>query len=208
MREVFVIDEKGESIGVIPTDDAIARAMAVGLDLVEVNPNARPPVTKIMDYGKYKYRLKKRKAQSAKASSHSKVKDIRFHPTTDKHDVEVRLRQAIKFLEHGDKVLVSCVFRGREMAHRELGERLLISFRDQLQLYAKPEREPSFEGKKLIMMLAPLPLDIRKKLMKEAEEAKAKADHSSGRVRRVITLEEAAKSKDSGRVAQLPVEKS
>lgn len=190
---IFLIDEIGTQVGEIDTAEALKRAEDVGLDLVEVSPNARPPVCKIMDYGKYKYKQKKR--SQGQKTHQAKVKEVRMHPRTDTHDQDVRVKQAIKFLEQGDKVLVTIQFKGREMAHREQGFILLDAFKKHFPLYAKVEREPSMEGKKMTMLLAPLPIEIRKKLQREAEllELERMVKGEDGRQRRVISLDEQAK---------------
>lgn len=191
IREVYLIDEKGDPIGNVTTEEAQRRADAAGLDLVEVNPNARPPVAKIMDYGKYKYKMKK-KAASQKGRQ-TKVKEVRVHPQTDEHDLVVRLKQAGKFLEQGDKVLVNCTFKGREMQHMEFGRALMERFKKELELAGKVEKEPSMEGKRMTMMIAPHAEDVRKKLERQAEEQRMAAELEGGKQRRVITREEAAK---------------
>ncbi len=195
VREVFLIDEKGENVGNVPTDVAQRRADEAGLDLVEVNPAARPPVCKIINYGKYKYSLQKKK--SSQKGKQSKVKEVRLHPRTSEHDVQVRIRQARGFLDHGDKVLVSCIFKGREMAHREFGDRLIQRFKAEFALEAKIEKEPSMEGTRLTMLLTPLAQDVKKKLQKEAEAKRLQAEgkDESAHHRRVITREEAERER-------------
>ncbi|MCA8938961.1 MAG: translation initiation factor IF-3 [Planctomycetes bacterium] len=188
LPRVFLIDDQGEAIGEIDTADAIARAESAGLDLVEVSPNERPPVCKILDYGKHKYRQKKK--QATQKSHQAKLKEVRVQPRTDEHDLQVRLKQANKFLEHGDKVLVSCRFKGREITHKEFGFRLMDRFRDELKMICKVEKDASMEGRRMTMMLAPLTLEQKKKLQKEADEAAKKASGDSQRKRRVITLAE------------------
>jgi len=191
VREVYLIGADGIPVGNISTEDALGRARDAGLDLVEVSPNARPPVVKILDYGKLRYRQKK-KAAGQKAHQ-AKVKEVRLKPRTDEHDLMVRIKQTRKFLDQGDKVLVNCFFRGREIAHREFGLRLLDRFKQEFKLEAKIEKDPIFEGKRLNMMLAPLAKDVKDKLKREAESAQNLAAAEAGKVRRVITLEEAKK---------------
>jgi translation initiation factor IF-3 len=196
MREVFLIGANGEPVGLVSTDEALRIAKNAALDLVEVNPNARPPVCKVMDFGKHKYRQKK---NAGKQKAHqAKIKEVRLHPDTGNHDVEVRVNQAKKFLEHGDKVLVSVQFKGRELAHREFGTRLLDRFREELAVASKVEKMPSMEGKKMTLLLAPVAADERKKREKAAEEAATSAPGTtdSGRLRRVITLDETKKIAD------------
>lgn len=197
IKDVYLIDENGEPVGEISTFDAQKRAEAVGLDLVEISPNARPPVCKIMDYGKHKYRQQKKNAQQK--THQAKVKEVRLHPRTDEHDVVVRIKQARRFLEQGDKVLLAVWFKGREIVHKEFGYRLLDRFRDEFRLMAKIEKEPSLEGKKMTMLLAPLPLEKRKKLERDAEEAAAKAERENAvnQQRRVISREEAKAAEEA-----------
>jgi len=160
---VLLIDHLGEQRGLIATEDALKIAQDAGLDLVEVSPTARPPVCRVMNYGQYKYQQKK-KAKGHKAHQ-AKVKEVRLHPATGEHDIEVRLRQAKGFLDHGDKVLVAVWFKGREVQHRERGEVICQRFIDELQLAGKVEKSISLDGKRMSLMLAPL----------TKEEAKAKA---------------------------------
>lgn len=192
---MYLIGADGEPVGVVSLDEALNRARDAGLDLVEVSPNARPPVCKILDYGKLRYRQKK-KASGQKAHQ-AKVKEVRLKPRTDEHDLQVRIKQTRKFLDQGDKVLVNCFFRGREIAHREFGTRLLERFKQEFKLEAKVEKDPIFEGKRLNMMLAPLAKDIKDKLKREAELAEMAAATAEGKQRRVITLEEAKKAESA-----------
>ena len=149
---IRVISEDGEQLGVIPTEQALDRARDVGLDLVEVAPNERPPVCRIMDYGKYKYdKNKKRNTGQA----HTKTKEIRLRPKTGEEDIRTKLRQAEKFLKHKDRVQVSVLFRGREMAHQELGMELLQKVKAEFSETTKVEAEPKLEGRQMIMVLAP-----------------------------------------------------
>lgn len=201
IKEVYLIGADGVPVGNVSTDEALNRARDAGLDLVEISPNARPPVAKILDYGKFKYRQKK-KAAGQKAHQ-AKVKEVRLHPRTDDHDLEVRIRQARKFLEQGDKVLVNCFFKGREIAHREFGIRLLERFKNEFRLEAKIEKDPIFEGKRLNMMLAPLAADVKKKLQRDAQDAQVAAEAEASKNRRVITLDEAKKiTADAATAAQ------
>lgn len=152
MREVRLIGPNGDQVGIVPIEEARRRADEAGLDLVEVSPDARPPVCRILDYGKFKYQLKKR---AHKSKAHQAVlKEIRVRPKIDKHDLGYKMEQAREFLENGDKVQVTCVFRGREMTHAELGRGVLKQVEDLLKDIAKIERPPMFEGKRLSMMLA------------------------------------------------------
>ncbi len=141
-------------LGVMSVDQGIIHAEEAGLDLVEVSPNAEPPVCKILDYGKFKYEEQKRKNQAKKKQTKITVKEIKVRPTIEEHDLQVKSRAIAKFLEAGNKVKVSLRFRGREMAHQNVGRDLLIRIRDQFS-EAKVELEPKMEGRQMIMVLAP-----------------------------------------------------
>lgn len=169
---VLLIDHEGKQHGVVATEDAMKIAQDAGLDLVEVSPTARPPVCRVMNYGQYKYQLKK-KAKSHK-SHQAKLKEVRLHPATGEHDVEVRLRQSKGFLEHGDKVLVGVVFKGREIAHRERGEVLCKRFIEELAPIGKVEKPISMEGKRMSVLIAPMTKDEIRANQKKASEAPAK----------------------------------
>jgi len=153
-REVQLILDSGENVGVISKRDAIARAEEAGLDLVEVG-NSNPPVCKIMDYGKYKYQAQKKSAEARKKQKTVEVKEIKLRPNIDKHDYDVKLRAMKRFFEEGDKVKVTLRFRGREMAHQDLGMQLLMKVKSESETFAKVEAEPRLEGKQMIMILAP-----------------------------------------------------
>lgn len=155
VRDVRLIDHEGENVGVVPTDDAISRAMDVGLDLVEVSPHADPPVCKILDYGKYKYEAQKRKNEARKKQKTIEVKEIKFRPNIDQHDYDVKMRSMHKFIDEGDKVKVTLRFRGREMAHQELGMDVLMRVKEEMDEKAKVEQMPSMEGRQMTMVLAP-----------------------------------------------------
>jgi len=143
-------------IGVKPVAEAITMAIEFGLDLVEVSPNAEPPVCKILDYGKYKYEEQKKKNEAKKKQKVVSVKEIKLRPGIDVHDYDVKMKAARKFLEGGDKVKVTIRFRGREMAHQELGLQVLVKMRDQLEDLAKVEQMPKSEGRMMTMVLAPI----------------------------------------------------
>ena len=153
--EVLLIDETGEKRGVVPTADAIVAAEEAGLDLVEVSPNTDPPVCKILDYGKYKYQEQKRKNEAKKKQKTVDVKEIKMRPNIDTHDYDVKMRAIERFIEEGDKVKVTLRFRGREMAHQELGMELLKRVEDQFEETAKIELAPKLEGRQMIMVMAP-----------------------------------------------------
>jgi len=150
---VRVIAADGAQLGIIPTEQALSLARESDLDLVEVAPNERPPVCRIMDFGKFKYQQGKR---NDKAKAHkSKIKEIRLRPKTDSHDIEVKVNRAKTFLGHKDKVLVTLIFRGREQAHEEEGRKVIETVIHQLEEVAKVERPPNREGRRLICVLAP-----------------------------------------------------
>jgi translation initiation factor IF-3 len=150
---VRVISAEGELLGIISTDEALTRAREADLDLVEVAPNERPPVCRIMDYGKFKYQQKKR---LGKGHTHqSKIKEIRVRPKTGEHDIAFKLNQARTFLQHKDKVVVSVIFRGREMAHVEEGRKVIDHIVKELEEVGKLESSPSHQGKRIVCILAP-----------------------------------------------------
>ncbi len=154
-REVRVIDSVGEQRGVMSVARAIDLARDEGLDLVEVAPTADPPVCRIMDFGKYLFEQNK-KAQSARRKQKQvHVKEIKFRPGTEEGDYRVKLRKLIEFLEHGDKTKITLRFRGREMAHQELGANLLARVRDDLEEYGVVEQMPQMEGRQMIMVMSP-----------------------------------------------------
>ena len=142
-------------MGVMRTADAIAEADAQGLDLVEVSPNTNPPVCKILDYGKFKYEAQKKKNEAKKKQKIIEVKEIKLRPNIDEHDYQVKMRNVQKFLDEGDKVKVTMRFRGREMAHQELGVNVLNRVRDDTEEVAKIEAFPKLEGRQMIMVIAP-----------------------------------------------------
>ncbi|MEL6289486.1 MAG: translation initiation factor IF-3 [Pseudomonadota bacterium] len=152
---VQLIDDEGTNVGATPRADAIAQAQDAGLDLVEISPNAEPPVCKIMDYGKHKYQAQKKANEARKKQKTFEVKEIKMRPNIDTHDYDVKMRSMEKFFEQGDKVKVTMRFRGREMAHQNLGLELLHKVRDDVGERAKVEAEPKMEGRQMIMVLAP-----------------------------------------------------
>jgi translation initiation factor IF-3 len=153
--KVRVIDAEGENRGVISIEEALELAADSGLDLVEISPNADPPVCKVMDYGKYKYEAQKKKNEAKKKQKVIEVKEIKMRPNIDQHDYDVKMRAINRFLEDGDKVKVTLRFRGREMAHQDLGLQLLNRVRDDLEELAKVEQMPKLEGRQMIMVVAP-----------------------------------------------------
>ena len=149
------INPDGEQLGVLDTFDAIRKAEDFGLDLVEVQPNADPPLCKILDYGKFKYEAQKRANEARKKQKIIEVKEIKLRPNIDEHDYQVKMRNVQKFLNAGDKVKVTLRFRGREMAHQELGANVLTRVREETDEFAKVEAMPKMEGRQMIMVLAP-----------------------------------------------------
>jgi translation initiation factor IF-3 len=153
--QVRLIDQDGEMQGVMTAREAVQRAYAVGLDLLEISPNADPPVVKILDFGKYKYELQKKKNEARKKQKVIEIKEIKVRPNIDENDYQVKMRAMKSFIEEGDKVKVTLRFRGREMAHQDIGYRLLERVKSEIQTTAKVELEPSMEGRQMIMILAP-----------------------------------------------------
>ncbi|MDH3339321.1 MAG: translation initiation factor IF-3 [Gammaproteobacteria bacterium] len=154
-QEVRVIDAEGEQAGVMPLADGIELARNVGLDLVEVSPNAEPPVCRVMDFGKYLFEQNKKAQSSKRKQKQVHVKEIKFRPGTEESDYQVKLRKLVQFLENGDKTKVTLRFRGREMAHQELGANLLARVRGDLEEYGTVEQMPQMEGRQMIMVMAP-----------------------------------------------------
>lgn len=155
MPQVRLIDAGGENVGVVATARAMEMADAAGLDLVEVSPNADPPVCKILDYGKLKYETQKKKAEARKKQRVIEVKEIKMRPGIDDHDYDVKMRSIHRFLDDGDKVKVTLRFRGREMVHQDLGMRVLERVREDLNEIAKVEQFPKMEGRQMTMVMAP-----------------------------------------------------
>ncbi len=156
IREVRLIDEEGNQVGVIPTFEALQMARDRGLDLVEVAPNAMPPVCRLMDYGKFRYEQSRKERESRKHQHVVELKEVRIRPKIDDHDLETKGRQAAKFLNAGDKVKVTVLFRGREMAHPDIGKGLLDQMADFLRPHATVEQPPRMEGRTMTMFLNPL----------------------------------------------------
>ncbi|SFU41752.1 bacterial translation initiation factor 3 (bIF-3) [Aliiroseovarius crassostreae] len=144
-------------MGVVPPSRGMELAEQAGLDLVEISPNAVPPVCKIMDFGKFKYETQKREAEARKKQKTIEVKEVKFRPNTDTHDYEVKMRNVVKFLEKGDKVKVTLRFRGREMAHQNLGRELLERVAEDIKEIGKVENMPKMEGRQMVMMIGPAP---------------------------------------------------
>jgi translation initiation factor IF-3 len=155
VHEVHLIDKDGANRGNIPVAEALAIAQEAGLDLVEIAPNANPPVCKLLDYGKFKYQEQKKAAEARKKQKIVEVKEIKFRPMIDDHDYDVKMRSMKRFFEEGDKVKVTLRFRGREMAHQELGAKLLDRVKSEFATTAKVEMEPRLEGRQMVMVMAP-----------------------------------------------------
>ncbi len=154
-REIHLIDKDGANRGNVSVAEALQLAQEAGLDLVEISPNATPPVCKLLDFGKYKYQEQKKAAEARKKQKVVEVKEIKFRPMIDDHDYDVKMRSMIRFFEEGDKVKVTLRFRGREMAHQELGVKLLDRVKDDTLKVAKIEMDARFEGRQMVMVLAP-----------------------------------------------------
>ncbi|WP_342585897.1 translation initiation factor IF-3 [Loktanella sp. S4079] len=155
--EIRLIGAEGENVGVVSPQRALAMADEAGLDLVEISPNATPPVCKIMDYGKFKYETQKKEAEARKKQKTIEIKEVKFRPNTDNHDYEVKMRNVFKFLDNGDKVKITLRFRGREMAHQELGRQLLERVAEDTKDAGKVENFPKMEGRQMVMLIGPLP---------------------------------------------------
>ena len=155
--EIRLIGAEGENVGVVHPAKAMQMARDAELDLVEISPNANPPVCKIMDYGKFKYEQQKRESEARKKQTTIQVKEVKFRPNTDTHDYEVKMRNVVKFLEKGDKVKVTLRFRGREMAHQNLGRELLERVAEDTKEIGKVENFPKMEGRQMVMLIGPLP---------------------------------------------------
>ncbi len=152
---IRLIDADGEMVGVISKREALQMAEEVGLDLVMMSPNAEPPVCKILDYGKLKYETQKKKNEARKKQKTIEVKEIKFRPNIDEHDYDVKMRAVRRFIDEGDKVKVTLRFRGREMAHQDLGAKVLQRVRDEMNELVKVEQWPRLEGRQMVMVIAP-----------------------------------------------------
>jgi translation initiation factor IF-3 len=153
--EIRLVDERGEMVGVVSRNEALDMAADAGLDLVEIAPNADPPVCKILDFGKYKYEEQKKKNEAKKKQKVIEVKEVKFRPSIDDHDYDVKMRSMQKFIGEGDKVKVTMRFRGRELAHQELGMDVLMRVKGDLDAVAKVEQFPRMEGRQMTMVVSP-----------------------------------------------------
>lgn len=186
---VRVIDEDGGQVGIIPTTEALERAREIGLDLVEIAPTSKPPVCRIMDYGRYKYEQSKKDKLAKKKQHTSQLKEMRYRPKIDEHDYDFKTKHVRGFLESGCKVKAFVFFRGREMAHQDLGRRVLDRLIDEMKDIANVDIKPTMEGRKMNMILAPKP-----EIVKQVHAAKAEALVKK-RSDKDKELEEAAKEK-------------
>lgn len=192
--EVRVVNEDGQQLGIMATDAARDIAARIGLDLVEISPNAKPPVCKIMDYGRYKYELKK-KASSAKKTQHqSQLKEVKLRPHIDEHDLAFKLNNARRFLLDGDKVKTTVMFRGREIVHTQQGRDLLTQVVERLEGVAKPESAPQMEGRTLSMILSPDKDGIRRIKQAEAAETEVQSTEDAAAAGESTAPEEKAES--------------
>ncbi len=157
MREVLLIDDEGQKLGTIPIQEALQRARDASLDLVEVAPNANPPVCRILDYGKFKFDQAKKEREARKHQKQQQLREVRFKPKIGTHDIDFKTKVIVKLLNEGDKVKVSVMFRGREITHPEIGRGLLMRVQENLKDLAVVERQPIMEGRFMNMYLAPLP---------------------------------------------------
>ncbi len=170
-----MVDPDGKQLGVMITEEALRLAQEMGLDLVEVAPNATPPVCRLMDYGKYRYEQAKKAREARKRQKSAELKELQFRPRIDRHDFEVKLRKARKFLENGHKVRLTVRFRGREVVHRDLGRELLDRAVEALADVGQVDMRPKMEGRTMVMVLAP-----RSRKRKEKEEGGEAARSSKG----------------------------
>lgn len=154
-RQVRVVDDAGNQLGLLPIEQARQVALEKGMDLVEVAPEADPPVCRLMDFGKYKYQSRKKQQQGHKKAHVTKIKEIRLRPMTEEHDIQTKVRHAKDFLAHGDKVLINMVFKGRQVVHAEIGRALLERFAKELEGLCKVERGVSMDGQHLTVCFAP-----------------------------------------------------
>jgi translation initiation factor IF-3 len=180
--EVLVIDSDGQKLGVMQTHEALRRALEQNLNLVEVAPNSRPPVCRILDYGKYKYDQKQDQKRKKKNQVVVEIKEVKFRPKIEKHDFEFKLKHVVRFLSEGDKVKATMMFRGRELAHTELGQIMLEKVLAQLEGKVVVEQPPRLEGRNMTMLLAPKPGAWPKKEKSTAHEGKEKSSEEDAKL--------------------------
>jgi translation initiation factor IF-3 len=154
-QTIRLIDAEGEQVGVVSRSDALDRAFSAGLDLVEISPNAEPPVCKILDYGKFKYELQKKRAEAKKKQKVIEIKEVKVRPGIDENDYQIKMRNVKRFIGEGHKVKVTLRYRGRELAHQDLGVKVLDRIREEVSEIAKVEQFPKMEGRQMIMVIAP-----------------------------------------------------
>lgn len=174
-KELRVIGDDGEQLGIMSAEEALKIAEEKELDLVKISPMAKPPVCKIMDYGKYRFEQAKREKEAKKNQRVMEVKEIRMSPSIGENDLQTKLKAALKFLADGDRVKVSIRFRGREMAHTNLGEQILRDFADKCSELANLDKQPKLEGRNMSMFLSPKSAQAVKKAQKEAAKKRAEA---------------------------------
>jgi translation initiation factor IF-3 len=180
---VRLIGADGQQVGIVSSSEALRKAEEAGLDLVEISPQAVPPVCRIMDFGKFQYEESKRRHAAKRKQKQIQVKEVKFRPGTDVGDYQTKLRNLIRFLENGDKAKITLRFRGREMAHQELGMEMLKRIESDLRDYATVETFPRLEGRQMVMILAPgakKPVTTAKEASKEAKEAKPTPKKEAG----------------------------
>lgn len=173
MREIRLIDENGQQVGMMPPQQALRQAREKGLDLVEISPTAQPPVCKIMDYGKYLYELNKKMHEQRRHQKGTRIKEVKLRPRTDQHDYEFKKNHVLRFLEEGDKVKLVMIFRGREMAHTNLGRQKLEKLIGEVSHLGAPEGRASMEGRAMIAVLAPKPQGKRPAKAQSGKSAEA-----------------------------------
>ena len=195
IREVRVVDDEGQQLGVMPTAKALALAQEKGLDLVEVAPTASPPVCRILDYGQYKYELQKREREQKKRQKSQTFKEVRLAVKIDVHDLKTKARRAAEFLDHGDRVKITVRFRGREISHANLGRDLLVRTAEILAEHGTIERQPLLEGKSMFIVMAPLEKRAERK---GDEEAAASAVATNGAEPAADTIGDAIAAKAGG----------
>ncbi|WP_239014141.1 translation initiation factor IF-3 [Archangium violaceum] len=205
-REVRVVGPEGEQLGVLPIEAALERAQSAGMDLVEVNPMAKPPVCKIMDYGKFKYEEKKRASEAKKKQVVVHLKEIKLRPKTEEHDYEFKVRNVRRFLEEGNKAKVTIMFRGREITHKELGSAILDDVIKDLKDVAVVEQMPRMEGRQMFMIIAPNPKVAARarELARQQAAAAEKAEGKSEGGKKSEAPAAGGKAEDQA-VAQAPV---
>lgn len=175
-----MIDKDGNQVGIIPVQQALTMAEAEQLDLVEISPNAQPPVCKIVDYGKYRYQQTKKEKESKKAQHQVKIKEIKVKPNIDQHDLDTKIKHAREFIQKGNKVRITCMFRGREMAHTEFGKRVIQQIIEGLADLGTPEETPKLLGRNLSITVAPGVKKLKEKSRESESESESKSEAKKG----------------------------